>query len=64
MINISGVPNWVAQTSTALSDEQEMFGAWFRDPETWRSWRAFPGRIVARTMDKEQAALFREFTGR
>jgi phage terminase large subunit-like protein len=45
-------------------DDPEIFGNWFRDPATWRAWRAFLAALFALPMDADQLALFQEFTGR
>ena len=45
-------------------DDPEIFCNWFRDPTTWRAWRAFLAALFGLPMDADQLALFQEFTGR
>ena len=48
---------------TAIADPH-FFAPWFKDPDTWRAWRAFLAALFALPMDNEQLAIYREYTGR
>jgi hypothetical protein len=45
-------------------DDEELFRPWFRDPETWRAWRAFLAALFALPMTEEQREIFTACTGR
>lgn len=45
-------------------DDPNLFGPWFRDPETWRAWRAFLAALFGLPMGEEALALYRRCTGR
>jgi len=47
----------------ACADEQ-LFARWFRDRATWSAWFVFIAALFGLSMDEEQAATFRRFTGR
>jgi hypothetical protein len=47
----------------AIADPN-LFGPWFRDPQTWRAWHAFLASLFALPMSDEQLAIYREHTGR
>jgi hypothetical protein len=47
----------------ACSDPN-LFARWFRDRETWAAWLAFIAALFAHRMTEEQAAIYRECTGR
>jgi hypothetical protein len=47
----------------AIKDER-LFGAAFKNLETWRAWMAFLSGLFALPMSEEQAAIFRQCTGR
>lgn len=42
----------------------EIFGPWFRKPETYERWFAFLAALFALPMDEQQAELYRRHTGR
>lgn len=45
-------------------DDPNLFAPWFRDPATWRAWRAFTSALFGLPMDDELAAIYRQHTGR
>jgi hypothetical protein len=45
-------------------DDPNLFGPWFRDPETWQAWRAFLAALFALPMTGEQFAVYQSCTGR
>jgi hypothetical protein len=45
-------------------DDPKVFAPSFRDPETWKSWRAYLAALFALEMTEEQSAIYRECTGR
>jgi hypothetical protein len=47
----------------AIRDER-LFGAAFKSLETWRSWLAFLAALFGLPLDAEQAAIWRQCTGR
>ena len=44
--------------------DPNLFGPWFRDPATWRAWRAFLAALFGLPMDDAMAELYRQCTGR
>jgi hypothetical protein len=44
--------------------DPKLFGAWFRDPSTWRAWFAFLAALFALPMGAEALALYQRHTGR
>ncbi|MER8972145.1 terminase family protein [Mesorhizobium sp. M0800] len=48
----------------AASADPNLFGKWFRDRSTWQVWFAFLAALFGLPMDEEQAALYRQHTGR
>jgi len=45
-------------------DDRAVFSPSFRDPETWKAWRAYLAALFALEMTEEQLAVYRECTGR
>src|SRR5262249_9637441 len=45
-------------------DDPAVFGPQFKDPATWAAWRAFLAALFGLPMTPEQAAVYRECTGR
>lgn len=46
------------------ADDPRLFAPWFRDPPSWRAWRAFLAALFALPMGDEALALYRARTGR
>ncbi len=44
--------------------DQELFGNWFRDRSTWRSWFVFLRALFGLPMDEDARQLFEQCTGR
>jgi len=44
--------------------DPNLFGPWFRDPETWGAWRAFLAALFALPMTDADLATYRACTGR
>lgn len=49
---------------TDAIDDPELFGRWFKKPETWRAWRVFLKSLFALPMAEDELALYRQCTGR
>src|SRR5438105_1337042 len=47
----------------AMADPQ-LFGQWFRDPHTWRTWRAFLRALFGLRLNPFELRKFRQYTGR
>lgn len=47
----------------AIADPN-LFGPWFRTPETWAAWRAFTAALFGLPMSESEATTFRLCTGR
>jgi hypothetical protein len=45
-------------------DDPKVFGASFKQPDTWRAWRAYLAALFALPMTEEQFATYRDCTGR
>jgi hypothetical protein len=45
-------------------DDPKLFKPWFKDPETWKAWRAFLCALFSLPMSEEQLAVYRECTDR
>jgi len=45
-------------------DSPDLFAPWFKDPATWKAWRAFLTALFGLPMDEEMLALYRHHTGR
>jgi phage terminase large subunit-like protein len=41
-----------------------LFGRWFRDPQTWRSWLVFLRSLFGLSISEGERTLFRQCTGR
>lgn len=48
----------------AACRDRNLFGQWFRRPDTWRVWFAFLAALFALPMDEDQLALYRHHTRR
>jgi hypothetical protein len=44
--------------------DPNLFSPWFRDPASWRAWRAFLAALFALPMDDEALPIYRACTGR
>ena len=42
----------------------DWWGPWFRDPDSWKPWRAFLAAVFALPLSEDQLELFRACTGR
>lgn len=45
-------------------NEPRLWGGWFRNPETWRPWRAFLSVLFGLELSEQGLALYQECTGR
>ena len=45
-------------------DDPQLFAPWFRDPSTWRAWRAFLAALFGLPMTEEELEVYRTCTGR
>ncbi|WP_414899352.1 hypothetical protein [Rhizobium cremeum] len=45
-------------------EDPELFGPWFKDPETYQAWFAFLAALFGLPMTEEQAEIYRRHTGR
>lgn len=45
-------------------DDPSVWGGWFKDPETWRPWRAFLSVLFGLPLDPASLELYRQCTGR
>ena len=45
-------------------DDPNLFAPWFKDPTTWKAWKAFLSALFGLPMDEEQLATYRQCTGR
>jgi phage terminase large subunit-like protein len=45
-------------------DDPALFKPWFRQPETWRAWRAFLASLFALQMTPDQREIYSACTGR
>ena len=57
--SITAAPNIVQTMADPL-----LFKPWFKDSATWQAWRTFLTALFALPMDEQQAAIFRQHTGR
>ena len=48
----------------AAVDDPQLFAPWFRDPSTWRAWRAFLAALFGLPMTEEELEVYRTCTGR
>lgn len=47
-----------------VCNHPELFGPWFKKPETFKTWFAFLAALFGLPMDEEQLAIYRKHTGR
>ena len=47
----------------AIADDN-LFGRWFKDPDSWTSWRAFHAVLTGAQLTPDQAAIYAKHTGR
>ena len=45
-------------------DDPQVFAPSFRDPKTWKAWRAYLAALFALPMTKEELETYRQCTGR
>jgi hypothetical protein len=45
-------------------DDPNLFGRWFRDPDTWSAWFVFIAALFALQMTPAQESIYRAHTGR
>jgi hypothetical protein len=45
-------------------DDPKVFGGFFRDTDTWHTWRVFLAALFGLPMSEEQLEIYRQFTGR
>lgn len=53
-----------AVTILDAARDPNLFGPWFRKPETWSAWFAFLSALFALPMSEDQVAIFKQCTGR
>jgi hypothetical protein len=56
-------PNKTYSILDACADKN-VFGQWFRDPDSWAAWRTFLAALFALPMDDQQLELYRKHTNR
>jgi hypothetical protein len=45
-------------------DDPKVFGGFFRDADSWHTWRVFLAALFGLPMSDDQLATYRRFTGR